>query len=174
MEQKPVPACARALAVAPPEVIEKSAFGGHQAEQEEEHETEGNLLFRRVLDHHGVERSLYVGEHDVARFDDPTAALLQEEWTARYERYERGLAEVVARTGSTLPVFAVFAPSETKWRGMNKGKRFALINIGHDRSAKAYKWTIIHELAHQKGSGHDAEFNREFQVLAELVDTWWG
>ena len=35
---------------------------------------------------------------------------------------------------------------------------------------QSYKWVIVHELAHQRGHGHDIEFNREFQQLAELVD----
>ena len=127
----------------------------------------GKLLWCQVPDQKGVERGLYVGEHDVGILEEPRA---RQEWTARYERYERALAEVVARTGSTLPVFAAFAPSETEWLGLNKGKRYALINIGFDRTVKSYKWTLVHELAHQRGHGHDLEFNKEFQLLAELID----
>jgi len=167
-EQQQVPACAQAPSLDPPEKIDQGVFGGHEPqEREEEHEMEGDLLWRKVLDHHGREREFYVGEHDLASLDE-----VKEQWTAMYERFERALAEVIARTKSTLPVFAAFAPSETRWRGMNFGRRYAVINIGHVRTAKAYKWTIVHELAHQKGSGHDREFCREFQVIAELVDTW--
>ena len=166
VEQQPVPACAQAPSMDPPEKIDQAAYGGHEAqEREEEHEMAGDLLWRKVLDHHGRERELYVGEHDLASLDE-----VKEQWTVMYERFERALAEVVARTNSTLPVFAAFAPSETGWRGMNFGRRYAVINIGHARTAKAYKWTIVHELAHQKGSEHDREFCREFQVIAELVD----
>ena len=85
-------------------------------------------------------------------------------------RFDRALAEVRTRTGATLTVFPVYAPSESRWYGMNFGKKYAGINLGFTRPEKAYKWTIVHELAHQQGSGHDLAFSREFQKLAVLMD----
>ena len=85
-------------------------------------------------------------------------------------RFDRALTDVRARTGATLSVFPVYAPSESRWLGLNCSRKYALINIGFVRTEKAYKWTIVHELAHQRGHGHDKEFNREFQIIAELVD----
>ena len=88
---------------------------------------------------------------------------------AALSRFDRALAEVRARTGATLSVFPVFAPSE-RWLGLNQGRKYALINLAYDSSAKGYKWVIVHELAHQCGTGHDCEFIREFETLAQLVD----
>ena len=83
--------------------------------------------------------------------------------------FDRGLAAVRARTGATLSVFPAFSPSFDCY-GVNMGKKYALINLAHPRSYKAIKWTIVHELAHQCGHGHDRAFLKEFQVLAAMVD----
>ena len=161
------PACTQVQPISRPTVIEKSRYDGQQSAREEEHEMRGSLVWRQTADAGGTVRELYVGEHDepaLERVDErPT-------WTLAFRRFERALAEVVACTGSKLPVFAAYAPSETGWYGLNMGRAYALINIGVLRSTKEYKWTIVHELAHQRGTGHDKEFNQEFQLLAILVD----
>ena len=127
----------------------------------------GSLTWRVTADCHGKEAALYVGEHDV---DALESADKKATWTLALERFERAHAEVKARTGSQLPVFAAYAPSETRWGGLNMGKAYALINIGYLKTVKEYKWIIVHELAHQRGVGHNVEFNREFEVLAFLMD----
>ena len=83
--------------------------------------------------------------------------------------FHRGLAAVRRCTGATLSVFPAYAPSFDCY-GVNVDKKYALINLAHPRPYKAIKWTIVHELAHQRGNGHDVEFVQEFQALAAQVD----
>ena len=127
----------------------------------------GSLAWRTAVDSDGRARELYVGEHDVAALESESE---RPTWTLALQRFERAHAEAVASTGSKLPVFPVYAPSEKNWYGLNMSKQYALINLAPLRSTKEYKWTVVHELAHQRGHGHDLEFNKEFQLLALLMD----
>ena len=121
-----------------------------------------------MLDEDGQPHELLVGELDLQSLVDDVDCR-----AAAFEglrRFDRALADVRSRTGAKLSVFAAYAPSEDQWYGVNFSKAYAVVNIGFLRPIKAYKWTIVHELAHQAGHGHDQAFNSEFQNLAMLID----
>ena len=167
------PACTHAKKVgAPPKVVSRQGdkLGGNAPAEEPEHKMAGELQLREIRDATDEAHAIYVGEHDVEAFE---ATL--EDIRAALSGFQRALADVNARTGSTLAVFPAYAPSEC-WLGVNmgdheSGARYALINLGKGMTAKRCKWVIVHELAHQASMAHDIPFVHEVEKLTCLLDS---